>query len=115
MISVCLNFLCLFPHATSLFAFTSCRMMVSVVKCAEWIFQPCVFSLLRYELWDMKPELRVVRIPSNLHVCFLNRACSLIPPSFSANRQEMQPGRSAIKQTLALKGAHGFVPARFAC
>ena len=72
------------------------------------------FSLLRYELWDMKSE-PVVRIPSNLHVCFLNRACSLIPPSFSANRQEMQPGRSAIKQTLALKGVRGFVPARFAC
>lgn len=28
----------------------------------------------------MKPEPCVVRIPSNLHVCFLNRACSLIPP-----------------------------------
>lgn len=80
---------------------------------AEWIFQP--FSLLRDELWDMKSEPCVVRIPSNLHVCFLNRACSLIPPSFSANRQERQPGRSAIKQTHALKGVLGFVPARFAC
>lgn len=84
---------------------------------AEWIFQTSLFffSLLRDELWDTKSELCVVRIPSNLHVCFLNRACSLIPPSFSANRQEMQPGRSAIKQTLALKGVRGFVPARFAC
>lgn len=81
-------------------------------------FLRCLFFpslLLRAELWDMKPEPCVVRIPSNLHVCFLNRACSLIPPYFSANRQEMQPGKRAIKQTPALKGARGFVPSHFAC
>lgn len=118
LLSVCLDFPYLFPDATSLFTFTVCRMTVSVVKRAlSGFFKPLslFFSLLRDELWDTKSELCVVRIPSNLHVCFLNRACSLIPPSFSANRQEMQPGRSAIKQTLALKGVRGFVPARFAC
>lgn len=36
---------------------------------------PCT---LRYEQWDMRCAC-VVKIPSNLHVCFLNRACSLIP------------------------------------
>ena len=60
--------------------FLFCRMTLSVVNRAERIFQPSFFPLLRYELWDIKSEQCVVRIPSNLHVCFLNRACSLIPP-----------------------------------
>lgn len=83
LLSVCLDFPYLFPDATSLFTFTVCRMTVSVVKRAlSGFFKPLslFFSLLRDELWDTKSELCVVRIPSNLHVCFLNRACSLIPP-----------------------------------
>ena len=147
------------PHYLHLFLFiylfffssssSFCRM---TVKCCQppparwsWIFfffffpptTPFWFFIVQREIWAVGHEVWaacVVRIPSNLHVCFLNRACSLIspPPPFSsssssssssfpflffssANRQEMQPGRSAIKQTLALKGVRGFVPARFAC
>lgn len=89
---------CLFAESSSLFTFTVCRVTVNVVR----VFP---LSLLKDELWDMKPEPRLVRISSNLHVCFLSRACSLVhpptpPSSFSANRQEMQPGEAQWNRLL---------------
>lgn len=42
-----------------------------------------VFHCSEREIWAVGHEVWaacVVRIPSNLHVCFLNRACSLISP-----------------------------------
>lgn len=115
LLAICLNFQLFISRCHLIICIYFCRMTVSVVNRAEWIFQPSFFPLLRYELWDMKSELCVVTIQSNLHLLFLKQGMFAYPPSFPANRQEMQPGRSAIKQTLALKGVRGFVPARFAC
>lgn len=48
--------------------------------CSSLLLLPCTPPpcTWRREQRDMKCAC-VVRIPSNLHVCFLNRACSLIP------------------------------------
>lgn len=104
---------CLFAESSSLFTFTVCRVTVNVVR----VFP---LSLLRDELWDMKPEPRLVRISSNLHVCFLSRACSLMPPpptplKLFCKSTGDATRRSAMKQTAALWGAFAFVAPRFAC